>query len=214
MLMSTPNQVSRRQTQQTEKVISKGMSVRMGARRFLVGAVAAAAFTTAQAADIEFVGSGSAEYMDIPSYWAGGVLPGLGDRGVISSSSSILVAGSAPGAFSIGSLWITNGAGVTQFNPRASWVSLAGVDGIGIQSDSASNISAIRNVTLLGDIAIRVTNTAGGGLRFARAINAPASSTIDVGNHTLTLDPVNAVNTVNGMNAGIIGNGNVVKTGA
>src|SRR5690606_30849129 len=101
MLMSTPNQVSRRQTQQTEKVISKGMSVRMGARRFLVGAVAAAAFTTAQAADIEFVGSGSAEYMDIPSYWAGGVLPGLGDRGVISSASSILVAGSAPGAFSI-----------------------------------------------------------------------------------------------------------------
>ncbi|WP_332751527.1 autotransporter outer membrane beta-barrel domain-containing protein [Hydrogenophaga sp.] len=187
-----------------------------GCRHLLVGGVAAVALVgvPAHAADIEYLSTGAAAYMDNPLLWQGGRLPGLSDRGVISGPTINLSAGSAPGAVSIGSLWITSGAGVRQLNPQASWLSLAGINGIGIQSDSPNGIQFIRNVTLLGDISIRVTHIAGGGISFARAINASPSSTIDIGNYTLTLDPVNAVNTVNGINAGIIGTGNVVKTGA
>ncbi|NYT84176.1 hypothetical protein [Pollutimonas harenae] len=88
----------------------------MNGRHFVATAVAAVAFTTAHAADIEFLGTNSREFMDNPGYWAGGELPSLSDRGVISDTPVNLVTGSAPDAFSIGSLWITNTAGVTQFN--------------------------------------------------------------------------------------------------
>lgn len=187
-----------------------------GCRHLLAGGVAAVALVgaTAHAADIEYLSTGVAAFRDNPLLREGGAFPGIRDRGDISNPTVDLSAGGAPGAVSIDFLWITSCAGLGQLNAQASWISLAGVSGIGFQSDSSIGNQDIRNVTLLGDISIWVTNTAGGGSFFWAPLSPFSSSTIDVGNHTLILDPVNAVNTVKGTNAGIVGTGNVVKTGA
>jgi outer membrane autotransporter protein len=192
--------------------INRARAGKGGKRGLAAAAVAAAMLTSGavHASDIVFKGTSALQPMTTASNWVGGVLPGLGDRAVISGSATSINAGGA----SIGAMWITSTAAVTRFSQLNTTLSLAGIDGVGIRSDSATQISMPVHINLLGDIALQATNATGGGLTFP-AINNVFDAGIYIGNHTLTLDTVNAVNTMNGsIGVGIFGTGNVIKTGA
>lgn len=184
-----------------------------GGKRGLTAAAIAAAMLASgavHAADIVFKGTSAVQPMTTASNWVGGVLPGLGDRAVISGTATSINAGGV----SIGAMWITSTAAVTRFSQLNTTLFLAGIDGVGIRSDSATQISMPVHINLLGDIALQATNAAGGGLTFP-IINNVFDAGIYIGSHTLTLDTVNAVNTMNGsIGVGIFGTGNVIKTGA
>jgi outer membrane autotransporter protein len=165
---------------------------------------------TAQAADIVFKGANVIQSMSSAANWTGGVIPGLGDRGVVSGTATSI----NPGGISLGALWITSSAAVIRFSQVSSSIALAGIDGVGIQSDSATQIKLPVRVSLLGDISLRATNVTGGGFDFVGIINSSGFG-IYIGDHTLTLDTVNAANRIQGSEGtGIFGTGNVVKTGA
>ncbi|MCU4122399.1 autotransporter outer membrane beta-barrel domain-containing protein [Variovorax sp. N23] len=181
-------------------------------RGLVVAAVAAVALMsgTANAADIVFKGLNVIQPMNAASNWVGGVRPDLGDRGVVSGTATSI----NTGGISLGALWITSGAAVIRFSQIGSPISLAGLDGVGIQSDSATQILLPTRINLLGDLSFRASNTAGGGFTFP-TINGGLTSGIYLGNHTLTLDPVNAANVMRGLESvGVFGTGNVIKTGA
>ena len=187
---------------------------RSSQRGLVAATVAAVALMggTANAADMVFKGLNflPPQAMSGASNWVGGVRPGLGDRGVVSGTATSINAG----GISLGALWITSSAAVTRFNNVSASISLAGIDGVGIQSDSAKQISLPTHINLLGDIALRTTNAAGGGFTFTGQ-SGYSNYGIQLGNHTLTLDPVHAANVMRGLDAaGIFGTGNVIKTGA
>ncbi|MGH8157709.1 MAG: autotransporter outer membrane beta-barrel domain-containing protein [Rhodanobacter sp.] len=194
------------------KSSTSSASRRRGASVLALSAVLMTASTSA--ADITYVGTQTLrDTWGKAASWAGGVVPGINDRAIISGPlNSIFPTGAPP----VGSIWITSSSGLTTFNQLASTgaVTIYGIGGVGVQSDSSNTINFFRRANLAGDISILATNSAGGGFNFDNTNSGAQDAGLHLGTHTVTFDTVNAVNTMNFRgNSGIYDAGNVVKTG-
>ncbi|MHC5232966.1 autotransporter family protein [Brucella sp. LJL56] len=180
----------------------------------LAGAATITFADPVQADDYHFIGTSVVkDSWSKPTSWAEGVAPDGGDRAIISGSATGIVPN---GPATIGSIWITETSALKSFNQLAgaSPITINGLDGAGVQSDSAQMINFFSRTILGGDIAISATNKAGGGFNFNGTI-ASYGSGFDTNGYTLTFDPVNAANVMNVSGSyAIRGSGNLVKTGA
>jgi hypothetical protein len=165
----------------------------------------------AWADDFHYIGKNLTQPWQNASSWTEKKVPGRDDRAIISSTAASVDAGGRE----IGQVFIPETAPLASFNQVATSqvVTIFGIDGVGVQSDSAKTILFFREVLLGGDIRITATSEAGGGFRFP-ATNNRSNNGIHTDGHTLTLDPVNQSNLMELTGAyGVYGTGNLIKSG-
>jgi len=165
----------------------------------------------ALAEDFHYIGKNILQPWQNASSWAEKKVPGRDDRAIMSSTAASVDAGGRE----IGQVFIPDTAPLTSFSQVATSqaVTIFGIDGVGVQSDSAKTILFFREVLLGGDIRITATSEAGGGFRFP-ATNNRSNNGFYTDGHTLTLDPVNQSNLMELTGAyGVYGTGNLITSG-
>ena len=191
---------------------------RSGVSALALLAAGAVASAPAQAADITYIGTTPRNSIwQFGTAWAGGAVPGAGDRAIFGTSrTSVLFNTDPAGVLDVGSIWITPAAALNIFsNETMPALRFHGTNGIAVLNENANNIFFLRRSILANDLVFRASNPAGGGFNWTSvAIVGVPFVGLDLAGHTATFDTVNAANTMRFSIISVIsGAGNVVKTG-